>query len=280
MSRRPVRIAVLSDLHLDVRRKFLQRAGASEMECATAMERLGEAARDSAAGADLVVLAGDIADGASGIRWAAEVFPDRPVVYVAGNHEFYRHDHAALLDALGRAAAATPNVAFLEHRGIALEPRGRPLRVLGCTAWTDYRLYGGERAPQAMRQARERMYDHQRIGFGPGAVFQPEDALALHGRARTWLARELAKPFDGETIVVTHHAPSDRSIEPRFQGDALSPAFASDLAALMARHEPALWVHGHTHHNVDYRIGATRVVSNQWGYPSETPSPGPAIVEV
>jgi hypothetical protein len=28
-------------------------------------------------------------------------------------------------------------------------------------------------------------------------------------------------------------------------------------------------VHGHTHHRVDYRIGATRVLSNQRGYPDE-----------
>ena len=30
-----------------------------------------------------------------------------------------------------------------------------------------------------------------------------------------------------------------------------------------------LWIHGHTHFNVDYAIGSTRIVSNQRGYPME-----------
>ena len=27
-----------------------------------------------------------------------------------------------------------------------------------------------------------------------------------------------------------------------------------------------LWIHGHTHFNVDYKIGQTRVITNQRGY--------------
>ena len=42
--------------------------------------------------ADVVVLAGDIGVGPSGIEWAADHWLDRPVIYVAGNHEYYGHD--------------------------------------------------------------------------------------------------------------------------------------------------------------------------------------------
>jgi len=34
---------------------------------------------------------------------------------------------------------------------------------------------------------------------------------------------------------------------------------------IQASHIP-LWIHGHTHDNVDYRIARTRVLSNQCGY--------------
>ena len=52
--------------------------------------------------ADVVVLAGDIDDGVVGLRWASETFPDKPVVYVAGNHEFYGHHWTQHLDAMPR----------------------------------------------------------------------------------------------------------------------------------------------------------------------------------
>lgn len=39
--------------------------------------------------ADVIVLAGDIGKGNSGIYWAGNTFPDKPIVYLASNHEFY-----------------------------------------------------------------------------------------------------------------------------------------------------------------------------------------------
>ena len=43
------------------------------------------------ANADVVVLAGDIHLGREGRRWARNQFPHKPIIYVLGNHEFYRH---------------------------------------------------------------------------------------------------------------------------------------------------------------------------------------------
>ena len=49
---------------------------------------------------DVIVLAGDIAVGVDGLKWAVDVAEQhvKPVVYVAGNHEFYRHEYHALLE--------------------------------------------------------------------------------------------------------------------------------------------------------------------------------------
>lgn len=259
-----IRLAILSDLHLDVRRRLAEKSGADPDR---AMAEISAATRRAAEGADIVVLAGDIANGARGLDWAAATFPYQPVIYVSGNHEFYNHDHAALI-AEFRATAAALGLHFLDADSRTLTVRGRQLRLLGCTAWTDYQLYGAEVAATTRARAVELMYDHKRIRFGDG-LFRPEDAAGLHAAAIAWLDAELARPHDGPTVVITHHAPAPQSVAPRFQGDSLSPAFAADLTALIRRHAPPLWIHGHTHHNVDYRVGDTRVVSHQWGYPGE-----------
>lgn len=73
----------------------------------------------------------------------------------------------------------------------------------------------------------------------------------------------------GRTIVVTHHAPSPRLEAPGYVNGPLSPSFVSDAGPLIERSGIPLWIHGHTHYNVDYRLGATRVLSNQRGYPTE-----------
>jgi predicted phosphodiesterase len=275
---RPICVALLSDLHLDLRPRYLQRQGADEATCAAAMARLAATARETAA-ADLVVLAGDIAAGTQGLEWAAATFAPLPVVYVAGNHEFYRYEHRQLVGQLRQAAKRAGHVHFLEQDEVRLEIAGRPLRVLGCTAWTDYGIYDHVPAAEAMHRAETLMYDHRRISFGE-RVFMANDALELHLDARRWLAERLAERDGATTLVVTHHAPTAQSVEPRFRGDSLSPAFASELTPLIEAHAPELWIHGHTHWNVDYRVGATRIVTHQWGYPIENVAEGCKVVEV
>jgi broad specificity phosphatase PhoE len=81
-----------------------------------------------------------------------------------------------------------------------------------------------------MATARGQLADHSQILLEPekpGWVarnFTPRDALALHDASVAFIDRMLARPHDGPTVVVTHHAPHRRSIHPRFSGDALTPA--------------------------------------------------------
>lgn len=65
---------------------------------------------------------------------------------------------------------------------------------------------------------------------------------------------------------MTHHAPSPKSIHPRFAGSLLNACFVSDVEKLMDRDRVALWVHGHTHDSFDYVVNGTRVVCNPRGY--------------
>jgi Icc-related predicted phosphoesterase len=103
------------------------------------------------------------------------------------------------------------------------------------------------------------------VGLG-GQRFTPDDAIRLHSASRDWLAVMLAEPFEGKTVVVTHHAPSSLSVHPRYAKNLLTPAFASNLENLMDGHRVVLWVHGHMHDPFDYEVYGTRIICNPRGY--------------
>lgn len=252
-----MKIRVLSDLHL---------------EC-------DEPEAIPHADADLVVLAGDIHNHAEGIRWAAQTFdPDTPVVYVPGNHEYYDGEFGALETAMRDAAASVDNVHYLNNAAWT-HPAGR-YRVLGTTLWTDFELFGAsdEARAASFAAASKAMLDFRGpiqvtwsadapANEAPARLFTVEDALALHRHSRAWLEQELAKPFDGATIVVTHHAPHRASLAERFAQDLASAGFVNHLPTLV--HQPvALWIHGHTHTSFDYVSDGTRVLCNPRGYVS------------
>ena len=213
--------------------------------------------------ADVVILAGDIDVGVSGLAWARNCFPDCPVIYILGNHEFYKNSMPELTEALKGEAEGT-NIHVLENG--AVEIKG--YTFLGCTLWTDFQLSGDPKA--AMETAEGMMTDFRVIRFGPkNRPLRALDTQRMHGRSVVWLRGELAQSDPARTIVVTHHSPSGRSESPQYANSPLKPAFSSDLDSLVEQSRVPLWIYGHTHYNTDYRIGTTRVLTNQRGYPHE-----------
>jgi len=210
---------------------------------------------------DVMVLAGDISVGRAGIAWARDTF-ECPIIYVPGNHEYYGR-RIDKLDAELKAAARDTNVHVLQNDAVVIEG----IRFIGATLWTDFNLYGTPNS--SARLAQNLMNDYIVINTGDGDALEPTETIALHEQSIIYFEHILATPFDGQTVVVTHHAPSERSVAPRFKGDPLSPCFASNLEKLVERSGAALWIHGHVHDSFDYGIGQTRVVCNPKGYPGE-----------
>lgn len=239
-----MRLLILSDLHWEIRRG--QPLGMD----------LG------ASRPDIVILAGDIDTGANAIPWAAHTFPEQTVLYVAGNHEAYGHELHGVERALRDACAATRNVRFLNCD----EYVTGNVRFLGATLWTDFALYGEDQKTAAMTQAEKVMTDYRRITFAAPDTrpLRAADTAQLHATHKAWLAARLAQPFDGKTVVITHMAPSMRSVAAKYADDLTSAAFASPLDQLAQ--VPDLWIHGHMHDSCDYAAGAGRVVCNPCGY--------------
>lgn len=243
-----MRLLVLSDLHLEI---------------------WGERAPciDASSKPDVVVLAGDIHSKARGPAWAAESFPGVPVLYVAGNHEFYGDTIDKLGPRIRNACETYDNVHYLDCGEFTLPG----VRFLGLTLWTDLELFGPARKHLAIIKCKDVMNDYHLIKFLSNGSneyrkLHPIDTERLHAEQRRWLERKLEVPFAGKTVVISHMAPSMLSIPPIYASDIVSAAYASNLDDLVAKAD--LWIHGHTHTSHDYEVGRCRIVTNPLGYPT------------
>jgi predicted phosphodiesterase len=220
--------------------------------------------------ADLVILAGDIARPARALAWATRIA--KPVLYVAGNHEFYGGTLEGTAAQLKRLAAGT-NVRVLDCEEALLGG----VRFLGATLWTDFRIAGeGEARAAAIREAERFMRDFSVVRMGE-AAFTPQASAALFARHAAWLEAKLGEAHSGPTVVITHHAPSPRSIHPRFAGSPLNACFVSDAERLLDGRRARLWIHGHTHDSFDYLVNGTRVLCNPRGYAKDSVNENPAF---
>lgn len=242
---------------------------------------------DAVANANVIVLAGDIDEGTKGLDWARDSFPKSEIIYVAGNHEFYRNHWDRLLIDM-RQKAQRLGIHFLENQVVMLGG----LRFLGATLWTDYDYFGRDKRQSCMRNAEEALPDFRLIKAPPIPVEKLAEILELdemnkyparitrnlkavhtlqrHQKSVAWLKSELPRGDPNLTVVVTHHYPHRTSCAPEWANSNLTSAFGSNLPndVLMGA---ALWIHGHTHYSCNYRLGdsrrSVRVVSNPRGYP-------------
>ncbi len=211
------------------------------------------------ADADVVVLAGDIHVKTRALAWIREHFGSVPVVYVPGNHEYYGAAIPRITDKLRDATSGT-DVHVLDNAAVVIDGT----TFLGATLWTDFELFGDPNL--AMIHASEQLTDYRRVRVSPKfGKMRPRYTRSANAHAVAWLRGALST-LDGSAIVVSHHAPSVRSLPSEFAHDSLSPAYASRLDELVAHSNVALWIHGHVHHPSDYSIGGTRVICNPRGY--------------
>ncbi|NGX95934.1 MAG: metallophosphoesterase [Candidatus Afipia apatlaquensis] len=254
-----MKIQIFSDLHLDVAR----------IKPITIGEDVG-----------LVIVAGDTCEGVlRSFEHLRRIVPMTiPIVMVMGNHEYYRRFVPIEL-ALAKEHAPSFNVHVLENDSVVLGG----VRFVGCTLWTDYTIFGAANVAGVMNACANGMNDHRLIGWQkqPWLRFRPQEASLLHHQSKAFLTQTLATPFDGPTVVVTHHAPHWSSVHTRFQSDPVTGGFVSDLSALIEAYQPDLWIHGHVHNSSDYRVGRTRLIANPHGYGPENPDfSGELVVEI
>ena len=243
-----MRIYLASDIHIEFHKDF---SGPTES-------------------VDVIVLAGDIDVGLKSII-IAEQFQKKygvPVIFIAGNHEFYYSDIDNMLNEFRLATAGMDQVYFLENDAIAIEG----VRFLGCTLWSNFELHKHASVRFSKKMAADSISDFEII-WNKDVEFTPDDAALRFDQSYAWLEQELNKPHDGDTVVITHFAPHRVTIHPDYLdegADELTPYFTTDCSVLMQRYPIKAWLYGHNHNSVDIVVeNGTRVVSNQRGYPGE-----------
>jgi len=115
------------------------------------------------------------------------------------------------------------------------------------------------------------MNDYRAIQVGPqNRRLRPADTLAMNAQSVDWLGRMTGQHQGKPLVVVTHHAPSMRSVQDRYKQDIVSAAFAAPLDERVAASRASFWIHGHMHDAARYAIGETQLLCNPRGYPHET----------
>ncbi|MEO7939241.1 MAG: metallophosphoesterase [Burkholderiaceae bacterium] len=252
-------IQLLSDLHLEVHPHFQPKP---------------------AAGADLLVLAGDIGSYQEGSLQADTDFGlarfsplqgwPTPVMFLPGNHEYDGMDfdatHARLRETCERLGMVWLERAVVQMAGV---------RFIGTTLWTDFDALApaaddpGATLAQQLR-AREKAfraanyYLRKNSSLRGGVPMLAPELRAQGLECQQWLRDALAVPHDGPTVVVTHFAPSLRSADPRYGLSPGTAGFCNALDGLLVHAD--LWLHGHLHAPSDYVHNGCRVVANPLGY--------------
>lgn len=234
-----MRLWILSDLHLETTRGW-------DLPAAHAR-----------ADFDVMVVAGDLITRMErGVKWLLKRVTDRPVVYVAGNHEAYGTDIDRTIEK-ARIAATGTNIHILENDSVTIDGT----IFLGATGWTDFNLFGDP--DRAMQAASEIMNDYRKIRvMNYVHRLRPAHTLARHMATRAFLQRELSRPKIQPRVAVTHMGFHAVAVRRGLEHDLISTAYTS--RGLIEGAD--LWVYGHTHESRDFHVGSTRVISNAKGY--------------
>lgn len=234
-------------------------------------------------GGDVLILAGDVCEARSYIKQhhSTRVVGSEPgtyryvdffekecakynhVLYVMGNHEHYHGRFDRTYEEL--KSRLPSNVVLLENDLVEING----IVFLGASLWTNCNKGDG----LTMFHLKGMMNDYKVIqNYYPAKnvyhKLTPERTYEEHRKTMQWLRLMLSEHREKPVVVITHHAPSFKSVPPQFVHDTLmNGGYASDLSEdILDNDNIRYWIHGHMHDPVDYEIGSTRVLANPRGY--------------
>ena len=231
---------------------------------------------------DLFIIAGDIAEWRVGGGETNNAMKDviRPLlnagkrgIVIPGNHEFYDGDYDEINEDMYNFFSKIDGFEFLQF-GDLHQIKG-VVDIIGGTLWTD--VFNGNFLAGKFMQSR--MNDRANITRGFRRLsykdFMSENAIMLKSIDDLFKSGRL-QGNGVPVIVVSHHAPSFKSLHPDFiNGDPdsldnrtryINSGYASNLDAFIKSHAIDYWIHGHVHHVFDYMLGNTRILCNPFGY--------------
>lgn len=214
----------------------------------------------------LLILAGDIAVYPFNTWWFANLTERfAKVIYILGNHEHYRGNITTtknLIEEVFEEEFFASGKIHVVDDAQLFEFEG--LRIIAGTMWTD--VNKGNRVD--MDNIKYGMNDYRLISNKAMLALHPRDTIEIFDNTIFQFREWLNQPFDGKTVVVTHHLPSYSAISKQYQGDrsSLNAGYASNLDEFIKEYEPDYWFFGHSHGSNNFFIGKTNLISNPRGY--------------
>lgn len=173
------------------------------------------------------------------------------VIYVPGNHEYYRPAGARTLgmpvleSRLRQLDDGIPNLHILDCSSVRIGD----ICVTGCTLWTRPNVP----VPKFIVRIPDMDTDSYR---------------RRHERDVKYIKRmsEYCRNKNLKQLVVTHHCPSLETLKRAKKRKKYLSLYATDLEDLLREEDVKVWVCGHVHSNFDFLSpDRTRVVGNQKG---------------
>ncbi len=199
---------------------------------------------------DVIAVAGDLSNFkklGDKVTELCERFSDKPIVYINGNHDFWGSRREDVVSLMKFKMGQHKNFDWVDI-GESREYCGRT--ITGMTLWF-------------------------RKPINPILEFDFLDFYQIK-KLRNWVYEENSKAIEylethlsEDSIVMTHHLASYKSVAPMWVGDSMNAFFVCDLTSLIETKQPQLWVHGHSHEVCDYKIDKTRIICNPKGNTSE-----------
>lgn len=269
----------------------------------------------------IIVCAGDIGEGTTGIDWAKQF--NCEVVYICGNHEFWGQDYYNEINSIKEKIKepSYSHIKFLHNESSIIHG----IKFIGATLWTDLGSNFNWKEKNLVVRFYSAMGDFKRItakqwyndeniqklrnflninGIDNNKIdelilnkgFNPLLEIEENKKSSDFLFQEINKPYEGTSIVVTHHLPSIESWIKKFKitdeclnNDAFNDEknfleaakgnlhSSKDLLMMgfytnnlkkyfLNSNSPHYWLHGHLHEPIDDLIGKTKIISSPVGY--------------
>jgi predicted MPP superfamily phosphohydrolase len=226
-----------------------------------------------------LVIAGDLWDDrkflrrkySNGDSWLKRLSKQfKYVVFVLGNHDYWGANLTLEPASIRKELKVQEieNVHLLEIDTLILDN----VKFVGGTMWTNYNR---ENCMTMLSAPFTMANDHNYIKIGKDyCKLKPEHLLGRFKLTKKHIFENCTKDNpEQKIVVVTHMAPSFRSIHDTWKNSNTNGYYYSDLDTELCYldHDINYWFHGHTHKPMDYvmeesRTAQTRVVCNPRGY--------------
>ena len=183
--------------------------------------------------------------------WASRNY--KQVIVCLGNHDFYGYyDLATMPD--GYCLDIRPNVKAYYNSVVHLPD----VDIIVSTLWSFIE-------PDIDFIVERSVSDFYRIKY-EGHRLNAQNFNAEHERCLAFIKQSVTESQAKTKIVLTHHVPTQLCTVDEFKGSTINGAFTVELGDYIADSGIDYWIYGHSHRNMDAKIGKTQIISNQFGY--------------